>query len=88
MVTGRIAEDSDRDPIEVDGGMIDSVREFPYLGSLIADSGRIDVEKSIAKASRDFGALRKAVFQDKNLTLVTKRKVYQACVLSVLLYGS
>ena len=30
MVTGRIAEDSDRDPIEVDGGMIDSVREFPY----------------------------------------------------------
>ncbi len=59
--------------------MIDSVREFPYLGSL---SGRmdVDVEKRIAKASRAFGALRKAVFQDKNLTLVTKRKVYQACV--------
>ncbi len=46
------------------------------------------MEKRIARASKPFGALRKAVFQDKNLTLVTKRKVYQGCVLSVLLYGS
>ena len=48
----------------------------------------VDVERRISQASRAFGALRKAVFQDKNLSLVTKRKVYQACVLSVLLYGS
>ena len=57
---------------------------------MIADSGRmdVDVERRIAGALRAFGPLRKAVFQDKNLTLQTKRKVYQACVLSVLLYGS
>ena len=47
----------------------------------------VDVERRIAQASKAFGALRKAVFLDKNLTLTT-RKVYQACVLSVLLYGS
>ena len=46
------------------------------------------MERRIAQASKAFGALRKAVFLDKNLTLTTKRKVYQACVLSVLLYGS
>ena len=55
-----------------------------------SDSGRMDtdVERRISQASKAFGALRKAVFLDKNLTLTTKRKVFKACVLSVLLYGS
>ena len=46
------------------------------------------METRIAKASRAFGVLRKAVFLDRNLTLCTKRKIYQACVLSVLMYGA
>ena len=88
MVTGRQVVDGDREPIA--GGEICSVDEFPYLGSKIASSGRIDadVESRIAKAFRAFGALRKAVFLDKVLTLHTKRKVYQVCVISVLLYGA
>ena len=63
MVTGRQVVDGDREPIAVAGGEICSVDEFPYLGSMIASSGRInaDVESRIAKASRAFGALRKAV---------------------------
>ena len=45
MVTGRLAEESDRDPIlQVEGGIIESVEEFLYLGSVVADSGRIDGE--------------------------------------------
>ena len=82
MVIGRLAVDSDRDKLK------EGMREFLYLGSLVADSGRMDVERRIAQTSKAFGALRKAVFLDKNLTLTTKRKVYQACALSVLLYGS
>ena len=59
-----------------------------YLGSIIAGSGRmdVDVDRRVAQASKAFGALRKAVFLDKNLSLRTKRKPYNACVLSVLLY--
>ena len=77
-VTERQVVDGDREPIAVAGGEICSVDEFPYLGSMIASSGRIDVdvESRIAKASRAFGALRKAAFLDKDLTLRTKRKVY------------
>ncbi len=41
-----------------------------------------------AKASRAFGALRKAVFRDNNLSHKTKRLVYKAAVSGVLLYGS
>ena len=71
------------------GGSIECVAEFSYLGSLIAANGRIDVEvdKRIACASKVFGALRLSVFKNTKLFVTTKRRVYQACVLSVLLYG-
>ena len=90
MVAGREATENDKVPIAVKGGVIENVEEFPYLGSVIASSGTVDadVETRIAKASRAFGALRKSVFMDKNLRLETKRRVYDACVLAVLLYGS
>ena len=31
MVSGRLLEDIDKEPIAVDGGEICSVKEFPYL---------------------------------------------------------
>ena len=82
--------EEEKAPIAVDNGLIEWVSEFPYLGSLIADSGRmnVEIEKRLAGASKAFGALRQAVFKDAHLSLNTKRQVYRACVLSVLLYGS
>ncbi len=73
MVVGRQVEDSERKPIVVEGGEIQCVKEFPYLGAVIADSGRMDadVESRLAKASKAYGALRKAVFLDRNLSLQT-----------------
>ena len=90
MVSGRSVEESDREPIAIEGEMIDAVDKFSYLGSLISNSGRmdVDVDRRIAQASKAFGALRKAVFSDRNLRLSTKRRVYNACVLPVLLYGA
>ena len=66
------------------------VHEFPYLGSLIAESGRAheEVDRRIASASRAFGALQQPIFEDPGLSITTKRYIYRACVLSVLLYGS
>jgi len=74
--------ESDREMLSVDGGDLCSVEEFPYLGSIIAASGRmdVDVERRITKASQAFEPLKKTVFRDKNLTLNTKRKIYQACM--------
>ena len=88
MVTGREVTTEDRAPIPVRSDLIESVTEFPYLGSVISTSGRVqpDIDRRIAQASRTFGALRKPVFNNRDLSLVTKRNVYQACVLSVLLY--
>ena len=65
MVTGRQATEEDRAPLHVSNTVIECVAEFPYLGSLVESSGKVDskVDKCIAQASRAFGTLRKAVFQ-------------------------
>ena len=59
-----IAED--RTPLSVGEEEVESVNEFPYLGSQIECSGRVmlDVERWIAQASKAFGALRKSVLLD------------------------
>ena len=90
LVTGRKTVGSDRSPIKVNNGDINSVDEFQFLGSRIVACGRMDgdVEIRIAQASRAFGALHKAVFMDKYLTLCTKGMIYKTCLFSVLLHGS
>ena len=85
MPVGREVTPEDRTSPSVGGEEIESVDEFPYLGSVVSSTGRmeLDVSRRIAQASKAFGALRKSVFIDKSLQITTKRKVYQACVLSV-----
>ena len=77
MVTGRKATADDRAPILVGNDRIASVTEFPYLGSVLASSGRMlpNIDQRIAKASRAFGALRKSVFNSRDLRVETKRMV-------------
>ena len=81
--------DTEALPLE-DGGVVEWVSEFPYLGSLVVEDGRShqEVDKRIANTSRAYGALRRAVFKDSHLSMATKKSVYNACVPSVLLYGS
>ena len=90
MVVGYGVDEGDMLPLDLPSGSIDWVSEFPYLGSLIAESGRAyeEVDRRIACASRAFGALRQPIFEDPNLSITTKRYIYRACVLSVLLYRS
>ena len=89
MVTGFDIGAADKEPIVVGDSEIECVDKFLYLVSLISSSGRVDVkiDNCIASTSRAFGALRHALFTDHTLTSTTMRKVYQACVMSVLLYG-
>ena len=88
-----VAGDSDADdirPLRLDGGEVECVTEFKYLGSIVEAKGGIaqEVGERIAKASKAFGALREPIFRKCDLSLRTKRKVYRAVVLGVLLYGS
>ena len=78
--------------LTVHGTVIDHVDAFRYLGSMVASDGRssTDVRQRIAAPSRAFGALLRAqaVFCSRDLSVRTKRLIYNTCVLSVILYGS
>ena len=48
----------------------------------------VEVKSRIRKAAREFGCLQKSIFQNKYLSVETKRVVYKAAVLYILLYGA
>ena len=90
MVVGSHLTPTDTMPVQLEEGQIEVVQEFPYLGSTITRDGEIkgEVMCRISKAARSFGCLQKSIFQNRHLSVETKRKVYRAVVLSVLLYGA
>ena len=64
---------TDKRPLVVENGVIENVSKFQYLGYMIDDNGLIDtdIDRCIANASKAFGALQKAVFNDRVLTVNT-----------------
>ena len=76
--------------ISIDNEVLEVTCHFTYLGSTITSNLSLDAEidKRIAKAAAVMAQLSKRVWGNNQLTLNTKLKVYQACVLSSLPYGS
>jgi len=68
---------------------VDGVEEFSYLGSIQASSGRShpDIFKRIGISSAARHAFH-TVWRQRELSLGTKLRLYQSCILSILLYGS
>ncbi|XP_073965599.1 uncharacterized protein [Choristoneura fumiferana] len=69
---------------------LEVVSRFCYLGSQVSSNLSLDAEidSRIGKAATTFGRLRARAWENKHLTVNTKMLVYQACVLSTLLYGA
>ena len=68
---------------------IKQVQKFNYLGSVITSDGRCDTEikKRIGMAKDTFQELEK-VLRNHKLVMETKKKVLDAYVMSILMYGS
>jgi len=81
---------SDIPHICINDHTLDVVEDFTYLGSTISSNLSLDADlnKRIGKASTAMARLSKRVWENSMLTIKTKMRVYQACVLSTLLYGS
>ena len=90
LVVSEDGSEEAQQPIIIRGQPIEVVDAFKYLGAVVEGKGEVllDVEDKIARASRAFGALCRPVFNDGNLSRRTKRIVYRAAVLGVLLYGA
>ena len=85
LAVGSGLSEDDVSPVLVDGGEIEMVEEFTYLGSKLSCDGEISPEVSchIARASKAFGCLRVPVFLNCTLSTDTKRAVYTAVVVSM-----
>ncbi|XP_052253146.1 uncharacterized protein LOC127859679 [Dreissena polymorpha] len=89
--TNIMSQDASNLPcIKIGDYTLEVVEDFTYLGSTTRENLSIDTElsKRIAKASATMAGLTMRVWKNKLLTEKTKTRVYQACVLSTLLYGS
>ena len=66
-----------------------SVDRFCYLGGILAQNAKIDDEITarISKASASYGRLQQRLWSERGIKLTTKIQVYQAVVISTLLYG-
>ena len=81
---------SDAPEIKIGDHTLGVTDSFTYLGSTITSNLCLDAEINtrIGKAASCMARLSKRVWENKKLTTRTKAQVYQACVLSTLLYGS
>ena len=74
--------------ITVRGLVVEHVSSFVYMGSVLTPNARSFADiRRLAQASSTFDSLCE-VLVDDSLSFVTRRQLYDACVLSVLLYGS
>ena len=89
--TNVMAQGAETPPnIVIDGCPLEVVENFTYLGSTISSSLTIDSEinNRIARAATVMAQLKQRVWSNPNLTERTRLRVYHACVLMTLLYGS
>ena len=76
--------------INIRGEEIQTVEEFCYLGCLFTrdfSSGR-EIDVRLTKASTAFNMLRHAVWYRRTVSMTARLRIFRACVLPVLLYGS
>lgn len=73
----------------IDNEELEITNQFIYLGSTVTSklSVNAEISKRIAKATAVMAKLNKRLEGNNQLSVNTKLKVYQACVLSTLLYG-
>ena len=66
------------------------IHQFMYLGSTITNNLSLDpeIDKRIRKAATTLTRLTSRVWTNPKLTMKMKMAVYNACILSTLLYGS
>ena len=81
------------DVLEFGGLKLGVVEEFPLVGSVVeagrvAGKGLVEVRRRRGLAAGTFKALKKTLWKRREISLTTKMQVFNACVLSRLLYGS
>ena len=84
-------DDTNLSPVDLgDGKFIPITDRFCYLGRILSRDCKdtLDITNRIKRASNAFGALRKSIFSNANVSNKVKASVYESLVLPIALYGS
>ena len=87
--TGQNQTEEPRDDLHLEGGVVDEVKEFCYLGDLLDSEGGVEraVRMRVSAAWHKWRDISSLLI-NKSLPLKNRARVYDACIRSVLLYGS
>ena len=89
--TNVLGQDNEAPPVNtIDDYELDAVGQFTYLGSTINDNLSLGAQTNtrIGKAASTLARLTARVWTSPKLSIKTEMAVYNACVISILLYGS
>ena len=89
VLKGQNVNHSDID-INIRNQKIETTDSFTYLGCTVTNDQRQDTELSVrlTKAARAFNMLRHAIWHRKSVSITARLRIFRACILPVLLYGS
>ena len=73
--------------IEVNGGQVEKVEEFTFLGATLPGSTK-DVKRRTALAYAAFGRLKANVWSKKDVSMKLKVRLYYALIMPIATYGS
>ena len=75
--------------IQLDGNNLMNTNSFTYLGSIVTNGGGAeeDINARLGKTRGAFTRL-KNIWKSKSINRKTKMRLYNSCVLPVLLYGA
>ncbi|CAF3715602.1 unnamed protein product [Rotaria socialis] len=94
LITNKVIKDQEIGnqnlTITIRNEKIETVNDFRYLGCCVTRDQSIEkeLETRLAKASRAFNMLRHVIWCRKTVSIQAKLRIFRACVLPVLLYGS
>ena len=80
---------ADLSPVKVNQGYITYNSKFTYLGSILSSSldDTVDIDHRIKQATRAFGAMANGIFKNSFLSLKSKKLLYLAIPMNLLLWG-
>jgi len=84
-----VGESLDPPSLNIDGNAVEFADSFVYLGSTVTNNSDLkpEIDRRRALSSNVMQALRKPLWRQQSISRTTKMRIYNAAVLSVLLYG-
>ena len=85
-----IGDEPDPQPLMFENLEVKFVPKFKYLGSILSKTGdlRPEIDRRRALASSTMKSLSRPLWKKNNISRRTKLRIYNASVVSILLYGS